>query len=223
MPSPVQELSYSPKIPIKTEHVTAGKGMPFPYSTNTNSPINRNLTRYFDSNDIYGIHAMFFVGAHLCVRPKRVEMHTVSIVPARGRTHRCAPTDRYELTDHTKFQLEVDRAKSCHCEAACGCGNLVQAVLFLRLPRRFAPRNDMYDSSCTRAHTQVRPYGQIRTHRSIGICISYATQPQAEACGCVAYRSHSECNWLTLIRAALSDRKQYQRLRSSREFCMISS
>ncbi len=46
------------------------------------------------------------------------------------------------LPTDTKFQLEVDRVKSCHCEAACGCGNLVQAVCFLRLPRRFAPRND---------------------------------------------------------------------------------
>ena len=43
MPSPVQELSYSPKIPIKTEHFTAGKGMPFPYRTITNNSINRNL------------------------------------------------------------------------------------------------------------------------------------------------------------------------------------
>ena len=43
MPSPVQELSYSLKIPMKTEHFTAGKGMPFPYRTITNNSINRNL------------------------------------------------------------------------------------------------------------------------------------------------------------------------------------
>ena len=80
---------------------------------------------------------------------------------------------------YTKLRLKIDRVDFCHCEAACGCGNLllwcpkfvaryrspnfdrchslllavsatgsarkrpVQAVCFLRLPRRFAPRNDI--------------------------------------------------------------------------------
>ena len=47
------------------------------------------------------------------------------------------------IVRNTNFRLKVDRVKFCHCEAACGCGNLMQAFCFWRLPRRFAPRNDI--------------------------------------------------------------------------------